>query len=225
MSGRHYYTLVASLPFLPRFDRAERLPISAERLWDRFKMLDPEDRELAKRASSFLAWERQPVARTDIEMIVEYERMTNLLTDPTLKVLEFPINQRTILAALRRRNRNLPAPNPGEPWGIGPWVSHIQRNWDDPDFKLDSVYPWIPQAREYLTAGETVALDRLLLNLWWDTLDRLVHGNDFGFEAVLAYLLKWDVSKHWLSYDYEEAGVRFEELAMEIIDEHKQLFD
>ena len=43
MVRRSYYTLVASLPALPRLEQAERLPINETRLVERLRMLHPED--------------------------------------------------------------------------------------------------------------------------------------------------------------------------------------
>ena len=45
MWKRQYYTLHASLPALPYFDKAKVLPISRERLEARMGMLAPEDAE------------------------------------------------------------------------------------------------------------------------------------------------------------------------------------
>ncbi|MCP4874430.1 MAG: DUF2764 family protein, partial [Gammaproteobacteria bacterium] len=130
-----------------------------------------------------------------------------------------------IMAALRRRFRDLPAPAPGEPWGVGRYVNHIERNWDDPHFKLNAVYPWIVQARIHLEAGETLALERLLKNTLWDHVDRSVPSYEFGFSAVLTYIIKWDILHRWLSYDIENAKARFEELVTEVTDEQPRLFD
>jgi hypothetical protein len=226
MGGRrHYYTLIASLPRLRRFDRAERLPINRERLTERLEMLEPEDAELVERAAAFIRWQRQPVARTDQEMVTYYERVAELIQEPILAcMLEFLINQRTIIAALRRRHLGIPAPASGELWGVGRWVRHIERNWEDSDFRLGALYPWIPQARAHLEAGEALALDRLLMNAVWERMDRMAEGDAFGFEALLAYLFKWDILDQWLSYDKEEAKTRFEELVGEVTGDQAQPF-
>ena len=226
MGGRRrYYTLIASLPRLPRFDRAERLPINRERLTERLAMLEPEDIELVERAAAFIRWQRQPVARTDQEMVTYYERVAELIQEPILACMfEFLINQRTIMAALRRRYRGLPAPAAGQRWGVGRWVGHIERNWEDPDFKLGALYPWIPQAREHLEARDALAMDRLLMSLVWDRMDRMAEGDEFSLEALLAYLFKWDILEQWLSYDKEEAKTRFEELVREVTGEQERLF-
>jgi len=220
MGSQPYYTLLASLPPLPRFDRVERLPITRERLRRRYDMLTPEDTAVFEHAATFLAWQRQTASRTDEEMIASFKKMEAQIAHPALQsFFEFPIDQRTIMSALRRRHRGFPAPSPGEPWGVGRYVRHIENNWDDPYFKLSAVYPWIVQARTHLEAGETLALERLLNNVLWDHVDRSVQPYDFGFQAVLAYSIKWDILNQWLSYNVEEAKTRFEELVAEVTDE------
>jgi len=226
MGRQPYFTLLASLPPLPRFDRAERLPITRERLEKRLSMLTPDDEELFHRAADFLAWQRQTATRTDEEMLANFKKLEAHIAHPVLQsIFNFAIDQRTIMAALRRRLRGLPVPAPGEPWGVGHYVNHIERNWDDPHFKLSPIYPWIRAARSHLEAGETLALERLLRNTLWDHLDRSVPAYEFGFSAVLIYIIKWDILQQWLSYDIEDAKVRFEELVTEVTDDQPQIFD
>ncbi|MDJ0829810.1 MAG: DUF2764 family protein [Desulfobacterales bacterium] len=226
MSSQPYYTLLASLPPLPRFDQTDRLPITRERLAQRLSMLAENDVQLYEHAADFLAWQRQSATRTDEEMITNFKKMEKHIALPTLQsIFDFPIDQRTIMAALRRRFRGLQAPAAGEPWGVGRYVNHIERNWDHPHFKLSAVYAWIPQARTYLEAGETLALERLLKNALWDHADRLIPPYEFGFRAVLIYIIKWDILDRWLSYDIEAAKVRFEELVTEVTDEQPKIFD
>lgn len=224
MSNKGYYTLVASLPYLPRFDKADRLPITRERLLQRLNMLDPEDYKLAEIVAEFLAWRRQPVGRTNTEIVSIYNRGVNLIFESKLlkPLFELPVNQKTIMTALRRREKDLPRPNPGEPWGVGPLVPHIELNWDKPFFKLQSTYPWIVQAQTYLHEGELLKLEYLLANLVWNKLEFLLIKNYFGFEAVVAYLLKWDILQQWLSYNTEKAKARFDELVLETIHEYEQ---
>jgi hypothetical protein len=149
-----------------------------------------------------------------------------VIDDPVvLTVIELAVDQRMIIVALRRRHRGLPAPTPGEPWGVGRWVHHIERNWDEPDFKLKGEYPWISQARAHLEAGETLALDRLLIELLWDCMDRFLEKDMFSFEALLAYLFKWGLINQWLSYNREAAKARFEQLVLEVSGADNNLFD
>jgi hypothetical protein len=223
---RQYITLISSLPPLPRFERAERLPINEDRLATRLRILDAEDRAIIERVADFLAWQRQPVDRTDAEVVTLFRNIGPVASrHPALMLMiEQRMNERTIMAALRRRHRGEAMPAAGEPWGVGAWVHHIENNWDDPDFKLGKILPWVPQARQHLEAGETLALERRLMTLVWDTVDLLSQGDPFGFEVVLAYLFKWDILQRWLSYERQAARERFETLITEVIGEHAQLF-
>ena len=226
MGSHQYYMLMASLPALPRFDQAERLPINRERLTGRQTMLKPEDGELVECAADFLAWFRQPATRSDTEMVASYERMAGIIEERGLwPLFELPINLRTIMAALRRRHGGRAALKAGELWGVGPLVSHIQRHWDDPDFKLGAVYPWVPQVRTYLEKGAGLDLERFIMGLVWDRFDRQVPGGPFGIEALVAYLFKWCILQQWLTYDKEDARERFGELVAEVVDEWDELFN
>lgn len=227
MKNKGYYTLVASLPHLPRFDKADRLPITRERLIQRLKMLDSEDYKLAEIVAGFIAWRGQPAGRTNAEIVSIYNQGVKLIFESkSLKPLfELPVNQKTIITALRRREKGLQRPNPGEPWGVGPLVPHIEHNWDKPFFKLQSTYPWIVRAENYLRECELLKLEHLLANLIWNKLELVLIKNYFGFEVVVAYLLKWDILRQWLSYRTEEAKTRFDELVLETINEYEQQSD
>jgi hypothetical protein len=227
MSRHHsYYTLVASLPWLPRFDKVERLPISERRLGLRLAMLHPEDAEVVKRARAFMEWRHHPTTRTDEEMVAHYNYMYAAIQHPVLRELaEREADKRTIIGALRRRHLERPAPVEGEIWGIGQWVGHIQRHWDVDDFSLGKIYPWIPEARTYIEHGETLALNRLITTEVWNYIEQTTQGNEFGFEIVLAYLFKWYILQQWCCRDSEAAKVRFNNLVVEVMNEHTQLFN
>lgn len=224
MKNKGYYTLVTSLPHLPRFDKADRLPITRERLLQRLRMLDSEDYKCAEIVAEFISWRKQPLGRTSAEMFSIYNRSIEQIFESKLlkPLFELPVNQKTIITALRRREKGLPRPAAGELWGVGPLVSQIQHNWDRPFFKLDFVYPWIVQAQTYLHEGELLKLEYLLASLIWNRLEFLLFKNYFGFEVVVAYLLKWDILQQWLSYNIEKTRDRFDELVLETINEYEK---
>lgn len=221
MKNKGYYTLITSLPHLPRFDKANRLPITRERLIQRLKMLDVEDYKLAEIVAEFISWRRQPVGRTNAEIVSVYNQGINQIFESKLlkPLFELTISQKTIITALRRREKGLPRPHPGELWGAGSLVSHIEHNWDKPFFKLQSTYPWIVQAQAYLHDGELLKLEHLLATLIWNKLEFMLVKNYFGFEVVVAYLLKWDILQQWLSYNTEAAKARFDELVSDSLPE------
>lgn len=219
MKSKRYYTLIASLPHLPRFDKADHLPINRDKLLQRLKMLDSGDYKLAETAADFIDWRRQPLGKTNAKAVAIYNKgAERIFESKILKPLfELSVDQKTIMTALRRSKKGLPKPAPEEPWGVGPLVSTIQHNWDKPYFKLQSLYPWIIQAEKYLENGELLKLEHLLANLIWNKLDFMNLKNYFGFEAVVAYLLKWDILQQWLSYNTKEAKIRFDELVANCI--------
>jgi hypothetical protein len=226
LGERQYHTLVASLPYLPRFDRAKILPISIERLRARGSMLAPEDAAVLDQALTYFAYERQPVDRTDTQIVAFYHDIMSKTDQPTLRaIIDFTVSQRTIMAALRRRHRGLPVPSAGEPWGAGRWVRHIERNWSDANFNLAGVYPWIPECRQLLESEQPLALEKRLMDLSWDYVDRLADGKYFTFDVVLIYVCKWELVNQWLSYDERAAATRFEQLLTEVIGEHKRIFN
>ena len=225
MGHQPYYTLLASLPPLPRFDRIKRLPISKERLQQRLRMLDPNDGRMLERAAAFLTWEKDAQSLTDREMVDRFNKMAVLVSDPALQALfDFPLNQRTVMVALRRRHLGFDPPTGKVLWGVGPYVRHIERNWEAPHFKLAGVYPWLVEAKGYLEDENVLNLDRLLKNMLWDHLDRSVPSFDFGFRAVMSYRMKWDMVDQWLSHDVQKAGDRLNALVKEMIDGQPKLF-
>ena len=218
MIRREYYTLIASLPPLKKFDQAERLPINMERLRERLTILGQEDAKLVDSVASFIIWHRQPMERSDKEMLVVYKQLIESIDNPMIKeMINLRIDIRTIVVALRRRYRGLPAPKSGELWGMGRWVQHIEKYWDEQNLRLAAVYPWIPQVREYLENGNALELERLQMNQVWEGVDRLEDQNYFGIDVIFSYLFKWDMMQRWLANDVESAKLRFDELVAEVI--------
>jgi len=220
-----YYTLIASLPYLPHFARAGHLPINPERLRQRRAMLTPDDEAQLSRANSVIAWHRQTLAQTDADVVRNFRTVMAHTRNAELReLLTYRMGMRTVVAALRRKLRKQELPPAGEPWGIDPYAKYIRARWDKPDFGLSGPFPWIADARGYLEQSDAKSLDRVMMGSVWKRLDRLMGDNPFGFEAVFAYVFKWDILNRWLSYDAAVARERFEELVVEVIGEHQQLF-
>jgi hypothetical protein len=214
-----YYTLVTSLPPLPHFERAERLPITPERLVQRLRMLEAGDADQLGRGRALIGWRpERPISKTDEEMARQYRRMMAQPIHPALdEFIRFRMDQQTVLAALRRKRGKEGLPSGGQSWGAGRWVRWIEGHWDDPDFRFGSVVPWVPEARGYLDAGEAVPLERLMMNVAWQRLNRIADRDLFGFEAVMAYVFKWDMLKNWLAQDAETGKKEFQKLIEEVM--------
>ena len=215
-----YITLVSSLPYLPPFEKAERSPITRLRLEQRLRSLEPEDARQLALAEALVSW-RMSLAKpkTDKDMLLRCRAALQEITHPALhEFVEFRITQQTILAALRIRHSNtlFESSFMEQVNGASRWVRFIASHWDDPDFKLTPVYPWIHEARSYLESNDASGLDRLMMNVIWQRLSRITEGNRFGFEAVFAFVFKWDILQAWLARDAEKAKSRFQEMIKEV---------
>ena len=147
-------------------------------------------------------------------MAANYRALLGEDTHPGVRsAVEFRIDLRTILAALRRRHRGENEGPTDAAWGVGRWVRHIESHWTDPDFRLAGVFPGIPEARAHLEDGKALELETLVMNLVWDSLDQTAAGRHFALENVIVFLSRWDMLRRWLSYGEEAARDRFEGLA------------
>lgn len=211
-----YHTILGSLPHLPYFERAERLPISRLKLEQRFTLLDPADAQALARAENLASWQMTLAKpRTDAALVARYRETLATTPQPALRdYLEFRLGLQTLVAALRLRQAGLPAPTEG----LGPWLPTIQRRWNDPDFGLARVHRWLPEVRGYLERQETLALERRLMAEVWQWLSRLAESRPFGFEAVVAYVFRWDILRVWLARDPAAARTRFQALIKEVAD-------
>ena len=218
-----YFALLASLPHLPRFDRADRLPINRERLDTRLAWLREEDARTVYQAEEFLEWQRQPLQRTDAEMVSRYAMIMGEVRQAALRrMIEFRFGLRVVMAALRWRQMGTAAVTSDRETGAaGLWWQHIGRNWNHPDFGLASRCPWLPQARLLLERGETLALEHLLMGVVWDHLGDVGRGHYFDFDAVLVYVFRWEILDRWLRHHPGAAAVRIDRLVVEALGEHR----
>ena len=213
-----YITLVTSLPYLPPFEKAERSPITRLRLEQRLRDLEPDDARQLAIAEALVSW-RMSLAkpRTDKEMLTRCRAAMQEISQPALReFVEFRLDQQTLLAGLRQRHSGFDSTVFDEIQDASRWTRSIVSHWDDPDFKLAAVYPWIPEARSYLEANDACSLDCLMMGLIWEHLSRITESNGFGFEAVFAFVFKWDILQAWLARDSVRAKSRFQELIKEV---------
>ena len=218
-----YYTLAASLPRLQHFERTERMAINRQRLDQRLLNLSAEDAAQLGAAEQLVEWQQQPGGRTDAEVVALYRKVSPALENDALRdFVHFRMDQRTVLAALRRRLRGDQPPASHDDWGISPRAQWVSGHWDAPDFGLSGHYPWIGEARRLLESRDALALQRLLLNVVWVRLGRIADQRPFGFEEVFAFVFKWDIANRWLSYRADAAVTRFRELVTEGMREHQE---
>jgi hypothetical protein len=221
-----YVMLITSLPFHGPLFGAHQTPLSRRRLNLRLRILEEDDAQALRDLSSVLEWIHQSMSVTDAELVERSERLATAWGEGFLAdILRFRMEMRTLYTALRRRRRGETSPPQGQRWGFGRWVRHIERYWNEPGFRLQRVYPWVNQAERMIEARDSLAMERLLLGVIWDYLTRISVGHEFDFEAVVIYVLRWDLIARWSSYDGERAARRFERLVDTGMGRYRQLFD
>jgi hypothetical protein len=216
-----YHMLICSLPALPpRFD-AGRLPITLERLRDRLRMLEPEDAREVSRMVEILGWSRQFAEQTDPVVVKQYHELMQEVSHPTVReVLAAGMDVRMIVAALRRRRSGLGPPEVG----LGQWFEQIRRHFSQPDLGLGHVFPWIPRFDRMLGERDSLNLYRHILSAIWTYLKKRSDDYYFTFEAVVLYIARWDIIRHWQQLKAERGREVFEGLVTEVLGEHAKLY-
>lgn len=219
--SRSYYTLIGSLPALPpHFEEAERVPISTLCLVDRLKMLEPRDAEVIEQMSDFLVWERQPLERSDDNVREHYDEFMVTVNDRFAReLIQYAMTNRTIIRALRCRRLGLDPPD-----GIPPLSAQITRNWNHPDFQLGAQFPWVGEADALLRGDNPFELERRKLAILWKHVRRLADQFHFTFEAVVLYLMRWEIVYRWTTRDAAAGQEKFEQLVAEAMGEFTDMF-
>lgn len=208
-----YVALIASLPSRETLFVAKQAPLSRLKLNQRLRVLSDEDSAALKMIEDALDWRSLPMKVTEQDVISRSRRILQHVDNETLQqIVRDRLEIRTCIAALRRRALGEGAPSKETPWGIGRWVDHIARNWTEPTFRLDGVFPWLREANRLMREGDTVALERLVLAEADKRLRRLAGEHLFDFEAVVIYVLQWSMVDRWSRYNAEVAVRRFDDL-------------
>jgi hypothetical protein len=220
-----YTMLISGLPRPEALFLAKRPPLSRLKLARRLRVLTPEDAEALRLVEQVLTWREFPMSLTDEEIVARAKATMAQIENETLQaIIRDRLEIRTCVTALRRRHRGEPAPGGGTRWGFGRWVSHIARHWSESSFRLEGVFPWLREAQRLLEAGETMALHRLILEQAWKNLGRHGGEHEFDFEAVVIYVLKWDIVDRWVRRDSKAAAQRLEELTDVGLGDYADLF-
>jgi hypothetical protein len=214
-----YVMLLSSLPFHGPLFGAHHTPLSRLRLEQRLRVLEPEDARTLRRLTEILDFIHHSMDLTDADLVRRTRILEAELTAFLSELLRFRMEMRTLLAAQRRRLRGETGP-PRRPWGYGRWVGHIGRNWHEPGFRLERVLPWVTETERLLRAADSLGLERLKLAVTWAHLDRRSDGHWFDFEAVVIYVLRWDLVARWTGQDAGAALARFDGLVAQGLGDH-----
>jgi Protein of unknown function (DUF2764) len=217
--------LMASLPPLGDLFGQQQTPLTEIQLQHRLRFLREEDSRTLSHIEQLVRRSKQPPDWSDAQFVISAKALLAQLRCRTLKqAVEFVINLRTIVAALRRRRLGQNSPPAQSEWGYSPWIKRIERHWTEPDFGLGSVVPWLPEARRFWDDDDSVELERVILVESWKQFSRLSNGHYFDFPAVVLYVLRWSLINRRVNYDREIAHKRFNSLIDDGIGKFNQLF-
>ena len=216
-----YYMLISSLPPLPPSFEVDRLPITAERLQDRLRMLESEDAREIGQMIEILRWSRQFEEPNDTAVVQRYAELMQGVTNQLVReVLTRGMDVRMITTALRRRRRGLGPPT----IGIGRWLEHIRRHFNRPDLGLGHVFPRIAEYERLLEQGDVLNVHRGLLQATWTYLKRRADDYYFSFEAVVLYVARWNIIRQWQELQAERGRPIFEALVTEALGEYADIY-
>ncbi len=211
-----YITLVASLPSSERLFVAKQPPLTRLRLDKRLAGLSPEDRRTLAMVEDVLSWSAYDMSDGADIAIIRTKRALREIAEPTLRaIIEERMDLRTVVAALRMKARGDSAPT--GTWGYGRWVNHIAGNWGDPTFRLDASMPWLREAATLMDKNDPQELERFLLGVTFKQLQRHATHHQFDFEAVVIYVLKWNIFDRWAQSDTQAAAKRFSDLSLDAL--------
>jgi hypothetical protein len=212
-AANRYAMLISSLPYHGVLFGARQTPLSRIRLRQRLSLLEPADAACLRSIDELLDWSYLGRERSDEEIVARAREVIPTLRNAFVRdLVVWRLELRTLVAALRRRLRGQAAPPVHTRWGYGRWLAHVHKYWNEPHFRLERVFPWLPEAWTLLESGDTLGMERLLIGIGWEHLERLSDGHHFDFEAVLLYTQRWSLIARWTSYDGEAALARFDEL-------------
>ena len=212
MAENAYYTLLTSLPHIDSLFDSKITPISRIQLDRRLAMLPMADRETLVRVEQLIHWSHLGEDVKEEALINTAPRLTQELESKDLiDLVNWRLDMRTIVAALRRKSKGIQAPTTAR-WSYGSRYAYIRRNWNNPTLGLQHSFPWIPSVIECLSRQDYLQLEKTLLEAVWHKLNDLDNKHRFDFEAVVVYVLRWNLVARWTTYNGDEAIMRFREL-------------
>jgi len=223
---RSYYMLVSSLPQLPvRFDSG-RLPISWPTLRERLRMLEPEDQVVTRQLGQYFLWDNQPLDRTDAEVIARYHELLVKAANPLVRhLIQTRTEMRLLLSAIRRQRAGLGPPDwAGNVIGSEELTNHLRKHWYQPYFNLGARYRWVEAFTKLYDSGDTVEAQRVLFAQRWSDWTKIAEQHSFSFEAVIAYLVRWEIVDRWASQNAKAGQARFANLIEETLGEYAKPF-
>lgn len=219
MESGIYYTLLTSLPAMPKDFRQAHVPISWPRLEDRLAMLDEESRETVDLLFSLMAFDTSEAKKCDLKRQALYIRLREVIPDQTKELIDLLIDAADITAALRARHRKKEPPAM-----LGSYADHIKRHWQHPQFQLGRRFTWINTVGQLLKNEQIFQAEDEIYQAMWQFLRRHDEPHYFSLAALITYLIQWQLVDRWSAREEKTGAKRFTSLLEEVIDGYDTLF-
>ncbi len=208
-----YTLLMTSLPShkYALFDETHT-PLSRIQLDKRLAFLDESDAAALLKIEGLLHWSH---IKNEIDSTFVNETLSSIASidnDFIKNIIVWRLELRIILAALRMRNQGVKHAAEKKLFGFDSWHFFISNYWHEADFGLSKKLPWVAKVNTLLLAKKSLQLDALLLNVIWKHYQRQSLGHYFDFEAVIIYVLRWDIISRWSGNNKTVAVKRFNHL-------------
>jgi hypothetical protein len=218
----YYYMLITSLPRHSRQYKIKQTPISRIQLEKRLKLLTESERNILKNLINCL-WDSWFDPKLPFQVTITKSKMLLALNIPFInELIHWFFDIRSVFVALRlRKTESKPPANPQACWSTQ-WNTRLIKNWDMPDFGLKSIYPWLTVVSSKLSSqdrapskGDTgqAFVEDSLLTLIWKHLDSIEARHFYDFEALIIYLMRWNIVNYWSQFNEKIASDRIRELA------------
>ncbi|RUR08348.1 DUF2764 family protein [Legionella sp. km772] len=199
--SKEFITIASSLPRIGDSFRIAEPPISRLQLEKRLKLLPDEYASLLFKIE-FLVWQSWFKPKYSVlELQKVYKEVHQIDSLFIQELIDWYLNLRSLMAALRLRQVQQEPPNePNEEW-ISSNKQQLIAHWHEPDFGLKAIYPWLNTINNALAQKDTARVEEFLLTYLWQYLLRKEIGHYFDFESLVIYLLRWDLVNYWSQFN------------------------
>lgn len=212
-----YYTLLTSLPKHGRQFKIKEPIISRIQLENRLTLLPEKEKNILFEIENVVwsSWIYQSLSFNETD--IRAKKLFTLGNVFLNEMIEWYFNIRSILAALRLRNKQFSPPT--EKFMHGPLNRRLINGWDKLDFGLEHLYPWILGVNQKIADNDIAGIENIVLFQLWRHLAIIEDRHYFDFEALIIYILRWNIVNYWSQFNETIAMQRISELADRLLNE------
>lgn len=197
---RHYYTLVASLPSFKALEDNKDVPLTRIHLERRLRFLADDDALLVQRVVD-VVFHKSFKAASDY--FKEVASLQDHIDDQGINdIINHFMKYRIFVALLGRSIKERDLPKEFNLWCsflAEDEIDKLTKNYDKPDLGLSKAgFSTLTSIQKALKENDALAAEKLLLNIHWDYLKERAFDTGFGLEAVIIYVLQWNILRGWL---------------------------